>query len=704
MKSNAFSPLVLTASVLITWASITVTPAQWVRTDGPEGGCILSLVMNDSVTIAGTDAGGVFRSTDKGKTWSYAGLGDATIGSLGMHGSTILAGGDYTSLYRSTDNGLNWSIVDTVTGITALAADGDTFYAGVSTQVHISTDGGVHWEKCARFTETAHGQITGIFIKENKIMVSTVLGNFESTDRGATWSPGTFPERANCFTQVNDTIFICVNNSVSRSTDNGMHWEKFGSDFPSTSIYSLIISGGRIFAGTHFSGLFVSPLDNADWVSAGSMFNKETFNCLAAHHDTVIAGTYHSGIFRSTDNGLTWAAANTGLTNTGAMKLMAKDDFIVAAYNLNTGRGIYLTADGGKHWSYVASEPSKYRVNAFASYDKYIVAGTDSGIYVSSDNGVIWTDCTTGIGRITINSLATNGTEIFAGTAGKGIFYSMDHGTRWYNMNGALNRISNASLAVFDNKLYGSEYEKIGEYEKRSVYVTGEGIFVTVGYSIDSGLGNSMPKMFARTDSAVFAGTDYGIYRLKNNSFEWQYVKTGIDTSGVTTVEDLIVCNNTLFAAVRGKNVYMSTDDGMTWKGIGSGLVTRSFMSLTESKGTLFLGTIGCGIWSRPLSEMMETQSLKKLIHNQPALTTTVISSGRSGLPVTINFTLSEQQDVKCSVFDIAGRRVATLANKHYMPGIHRITWVPSRCARGCYIVYTKTGTHSIKKMVNIPG
>lgn len=80
-----------------------------------------------------------------------------------------------SSIYKSADNGLNWSIVDTVTGITALAADGDTFYAGVSTQVHISTDGGVHWEKCARFTETAHGQITGIFIKENKIMVSTVL-------------------------------------------------------------------------------------------------------------------------------------------------------------------------------------------------------------------------------------------------------------------------------------------------------------------------------------------------------------------------------------------------------------------------------------------------------------------------------------------------------------------------------------------------
>ncbi|MBN1603502.1 MAG: hypothetical protein JW915_17970 [Chitinispirillaceae bacterium] len=40
-----------------------------------------------------------------------------------------------SSIYKSTDNGLNWSIVDTVTGITALAADadGDTFYAGVST-------------------------------------------------------------------------------------------------------------------------------------------------------------------------------------------------------------------------------------------------------------------------------------------------------------------------------------------------------------------------------------------------------------------------------------------------------------------------------------------------------------------------------------------------------------------------------------------
>jgi hypothetical protein len=285
---------------------------------------------------------------------------------------------------------------------------------------------------------------------------------------------------------------------------------------------------------------------------------------------------------------------------------MAKDDVVVAAYNLNTGRGIYLTEDGGKHWSYVASEPSQYRVNAFASYDKYIVAGTGSGIYISSDNGVIWTDCTTGIGRITINSLATNGSEIFAGTAGKGIFHSSDHGKQWYNMNYGIYYTNIASLAVFNTQLY------VAANTRGVLYVYLKKVFSSPsGTRSTVVLATSYQKCLPEPTVRICQERTMAFYRLKNIQSRMAICQTGINTSGVTTVEDLIVCNNTLFAAVRGKDVYMSTDDGMTWKGIGSGLITRSFMSLTESKGLCFWELSASGIWSRPLSEMIETRSTK---------------------------------------------------------------------------------------------
>mgnify|MGYP002382008771 CR=1 FL=1 len=99
--------------------------------------------------LVGTLAGGVFRSSDKGQSWSPASAGlppAADVRAFTPSGNGVLAGLAGQGVYFSNDQGRNW----TVRGLTnqfvnALAGNGSTVYAGTNGGVFRSGDGGANW-------------------------------------------------------------------------------------------------------------------------------------------------------------------------------------------------------------------------------------------------------------------------------------------------------------------------------------------------------------------------------------------------------------------------------------------------------------------------------------------------------------------------------------------------------------------------------
>ena len=72
-----------------------------------------------------------------------------------------------------------------------------------------------------------------------------------------------------------------------------------------------------------------------------------------------------------------------------------------------------------------------------------------------------------------------------------------------------------------------------------------------------------------------------------------------------------------------------------------------------------------------------------------------------------VRFTLSQRSHVKLSVFDVAGREVATLANGSWEAGSHSVTWTGmtdsgERARRGVYFVHMASGREfrSVRKMI----
>jgi hypothetical protein len=103
--------------------------------------------------FAGTEAGGVFLSSNNGSSWISVntGLTDTLVSSLAISGSKIFAGTYGGGVFLSSNNGSSWAAVNT--GLTnlyikALAISVDTIYA--------ETIGGGVWKR-------ALSEMTGIY-------------------------------------------------------------------------------------------------------------------------------------------------------------------------------------------------------------------------------------------------------------------------------------------------------------------------------------------------------------------------------------------------------------------------------------------------------------------------------------------------------------------------------------------------------------
>ena len=83
----------------------------WVGTNGPQGGDVMALAANGSEVFAGTQGGGVFRSTDSGTTWARAnvGLTDTNVRALAIAPDGDVFAGTFSGVFRSTDDGDTWA-------------------------------------------------------------------------------------------------------------------------------------------------------------------------------------------------------------------------------------------------------------------------------------------------------------------------------------------------------------------------------------------------------------------------------------------------------------------------------------------------------------------------------------------------------------------------------------------------------------------
>jgi photosystem II stability/assembly factor-like uncharacterized protein len=257
-------------------------------------------VSSGGTVFAATDSG-LYKSTDKGATWSHITVLSAhptwivddvivlpTGTVLVNYSSLVSVGGDY-GVYRSTDNGATWTKVSGANAYLVsefvLGASGTVYAVGLlGSALYRSADDGATWI----LTEPAKNGYA-----------ATMSSNFAATSNG---------------------MYFASDSGIYRSTNNGGSWARV-STFTNQAILSTTIKSGVVISG--------NP-------SATALF-----------------ACADSGIFRSIDNGATWQNINRALVNMSTMFISPQGYLFVGKWGLanqDSSVGLFYSADQGATW------------------------------------------------------------------------------------------------------------------------------------------------------------------------------------------------------------------------------------------------------------------------------------------------------------------------------------------------------------------
>jgi len=330
--------------------------------------------VNDGAILIGTEQGGIFRSTDSGRTAKPAnfGLGELTVLSLacasGWPEKPVAFAGTIDGLYQSTNGGRAWRRVR-----------GDL--EGLAVQA-VATSPEFH--------------------KDGTIFVAT----------------------------EEDGIF--------RSTEGGRHWEQVGQDIPDATVNSLWISDNyardrTVLAGTSAAGLFRSQDGGDTWEQVLDTGNAVL--ALAGDEASVFAGFHSEGIYRSVDGGRSWQPCQEGLHANAFTDIACTSGNTLFAAGPDTG--VYTSTDGST-WQPLETLPEVAGVAALAAAPNYeadptlLVADIESGLWLSNDGGKSWHECMSAQASAICASLdSEQALRLWAGTSEGAILRSCDQGKTW---------------------------------------------------------------------------------------------------------------------------------------------------------------------------------------------------------------------------------------------------------------------------------
>ncbi len=640
-----------TPTLLSDQKGVRITVGQsdaWTQTNGPEGGKITALVVNGSKVFAGTQGGGVFRSTDGGIKWTRVsnGLLSPDITALALRDNALYAGTAGEGVFRSTDDGANWTEFNeqlTEGFVFALTSTTTHLYAVVSSTANtppkvrrslFNNSGWVNYDK----NFPVGNDITDLQIVGSEIYASTLIdGVFVSSLNSDDWAP---------FNTNFPPAFLSSPTAAQRPTRslNGKYALRAPSEV-GVSVYALAASGTTLYAATD-GGVYTSPVGTANWTTVNSGIDGATRvsaievvngNLYArAEIGDGIGASNTINVIRSGLPAVRWANVNTGLTNRAANAFAGNASFVLVGTN---GSGVARSTDGTS-WQNSNPGLTAVIVNTLTVNGTRLLAGTEgSGIFASSDDGQTWTPLNHGLEALfplTISKIVQNGTTLYAGAFQRGVYRSTDNGATWTDYSTGLP----AGVRVFDLLLVGNllfaaaedfgtyvtptasvswnRIESLSTASSTALYRNATSIFVgTNSGSLFRGtlegtgftpVGNGLPNgnggpvsSFAEIGAAFFVGVDSdGVFRSPDNGSNFTPESNGLTQRTVTGLQPN---NTTLYAATFGGGVFYTTDNGENWTQIINNLTNLRLRSLVIKGGKLFAGTEGGGVFSRPVQE-----------------------------------------------------------------------------------------------------
>ncbi|MDX9856959.1 MAG: glycosyl hydrolase [candidate division Zixibacteria bacterium] len=601
---------------------------------------------SDLATVyAGSAAGGVFKSTDSGVTWSpiFDDVGSPAIGAIAIDPSdpaTVYVGtgeanqgaDNYpgTGIYKSIDAGLTWShlgltesrhigriIVDPSNSQRIfVAAGGRHFGDGNPVRgVYRSDDGGATW-------------LQKLYISDITSCIDIVYNHNDGTVLAAMWDKVRYIDQP--------TILGGPNTGVYRSSNFGDTWAPAGGGIPGPSdtlgrigltmaqasnvVYAMFsnrsgefvslwksVNNGATWTRVNDGDLLAAPL-NASW-AGGWYFGQVR----VAPSDPDLVFATGLDIWRSNDGGATWFWTS-GNIHVDQHAVWIDPNNPNRVYSGGDG-GVNYSTSAGNSWAVRLNQPSTqfYAIEIDPSDPNRLYGGTQDNGTLRTLTGNIddWTGILGGDGFYVIVD-PTDPDVIYAEAQNGYLYKSTDGGFNWgwalssinynnyrHNWSTPIAMDPNDNLVIY----YGTNHLL------RSI--DGAGTFVEISGDLTNGphpRGNfgtiTTIAVAPSNSSVVYVGTDDGNVWVSQNvgaGNTWTRLDASLPDRWVTRVNVDPHHANIAYVTFSGfwdgepqPHIFRTENYGANWTDIGTGLPDSPINDVIpdpEDSLTLFIGT-----------------------------------------------------------------------------------------------------------------
>jgi photosystem II stability/assembly factor-like uncharacterized protein len=590
--------LLLSAVGLAAFAGEAV--AQQYVSSGPYGGAVYSFY-RDNARILAAGSGGIYISTDEGKSWQELALQPAVFGcdqlySVAVLGPEMYAGSRQTGIYHSQDAGSTWAPTATGLRVAPGAPFTDLEFVGAnilavrpdSGFLFLSINQGNTWNRINLAINNSSAQF--LSSHNNEVYVSTPQGLYKSFNGISFVTVDTVRSDFGQLTWSGDTAYAATATGIKMSTNSGASFTTVA--LAGRAVRRVAVMGKNMYAVVRNP----APIQDSVLYSTdgGANFTAAPFNAgnfrfttvtdlLATNTGVLVASNY--GLYGSKDNGTSWGKLDSGYNATVIRGLATGGAYVyAAAYPM----GVYrvMPDSGTLMWQHSGdlSDGIDGSVQTIAAKGGIVHLGAVSGYYRSADSGATWMVGVAGAtgGNITSIYASPTTSDVWMIRNGN-LTYSGDSGLSFgivINSNiplGVAQRVMKADTVVF-----------VSSYS--TLYKGGS----TMIFNTVSGLGGFVTAV-VHEGNTFYAATDAnGLFSSPDGNNWTMAVING----------SLPYKINTLIPDSAGTGLIAGTDDGVYTNSNGGvwtqlALPGHSVQSLVIRNGKLFIGTCS-GAYSVP--------------------------------------------------------------------------------------------------------
>jgi photosystem II stability/assembly factor-like uncharacterized protein len=662
--------------------------------------------------------GGLFKSTDGGATWEFKGLGSTVsigrviVNPLNPQQVFVAAVGSYfgpnpeRGVYVSANGGDTWAqslFVSDSTGAVDIIMDpgnpsrmiaamwervrrpNSSHLYGATSGLYRSTNGGTNWENLGPANglpnpnATNVGRIGLAISLSNPDIVYTLytngsnyLGLYKSTDFGTAWSnadPGGGISNGTAtfswyFGQVRvhpadpNTVYA-LDVAFMRSTNGGQNWPiiyGYGGAPPGLHVdhHALAFhptNPDYLLEGND-GGINISTDAGVSWSKVANLPVTQFYEIGLDRNNPqrLYGGTQDNGTLRTLTGALDdWDHILGGdgfyviVDHTNPDIIYAESQFGNLRKSTNGGSSFPITATNGIN----QNEPTNWSTPVVMdpNDNNILYYGTDR-VYRTTNGASFWTaispDLTDGIsgtrlGTVTTIAVApTNSNILWAGTDDSHVWVSTDYGVNWTDVSASL------------------PYRWVTR-------VTSDPTDENTAYVTFSGLKWVDPQPH--------------VFRTANLGQTWEDISSNLPDAPINGFAVDRQYPNFLFVGT-DLGAYYSDDYGQSWQYLSSALpmIPVYDLKVHDTEHYLAIGTHGRSMYKLDLTQLTGLQPGE----NQPIAASFKLEQNYPNPlnPETnIRFRISETGFVTLEIFDVAGRKVATLMREALTPGEHKFQW-----------------------------